>query len=400
MFVTKVKTVLAVGLTLSLIGAGAGVLAHQARTGPQPAEGEPQEVLRPAVDAADTGLKEGWQESVPVPDPLLGAGDHYEIWVENGWLQVKRQTGAGQVDWHIVLARATDPKPPAIATPKGTLAFEVSYREGRYFIRETMELLRCVRERKRGPKGSWPQAVFSDAEARMGSSVVAGGGATITAWKSEGWSYVASGPSQYQVDCRVRLNTEPEGGGRVHCEGRAGGPQRAFHGDRWLMDDGELLVASRGLEAFIQANRVRAANLAKLVGGPAPALEGKEWHNVAQAPSWEDLRGKVVLLDFWATWCGPCVQKLPEVQALHDRLEGKGLVVLGVHSRRWVDNLGEFLKKHKVTFPVVVDTGKTWESYAISEFPSYLLVDKTGRVVRGASHTVPTQEEIEQLLSK
>src|SRR4051794_38011387 len=81
----------------------------------------------PGRGPARTGLREGWERVVPVPDPLLGAGDRYVVWIERGWVHARRETAAGVVDWQVVLAEATDPEPPAVAAPEGTLRFEVSY---------------------------------------------------------------------------------------------------------------------------------------------------------------------------------------------------------------------------------------------------------------------------------
>lgn len=165
-----------------------------------------------------------------------------------------------------------------------------------------------------------------------------------------------------------------------------------------MLDDGEFLVATRGLEALVRAKQAREAARARLVGAPAPALDAKDWYNTDRPLSWKDLRGKVVLLDFWATWCGPCVQNLPEVQALAERFRGKGLVVLGIHSPQGAGKLAAFLSQHQLAFPIVADEGQTTQRYFVESLPSYLLVDKTGKVVRGASPNLPKREEIERLL--
>ena len=57
--------------------------------------------------------------AAPFASPLLGEGDRYTVWVEGGWLQARRETGKGETDWHIVLARAVDPEPPVIT--EGTM---------------------------------------------------------------------------------------------------------------------------------------------------------------------------------------------------------------------------------------------------------------------------------------
>jgi len=84
----------------------------------------------------------------------------------------------------------------------------------------------------------------------------------------------------------------------------------------------------------------------------------------------EITQGKVVLLDFWGVWCGPCVKKLPATQALYEKYQDEGLVVLGIHSAQQSDDLESFLDAKELTFPIVVDTGKTAESYGVEAWPT------------------------------
>ncbi len=391
---TRLKVSLAILLGVTLCG---GTTAWLLRAAPA------DEPARPTASPAakGTSLKEGWRKTVPIPVPMLGEGDEYVAWVEKGWLQVRRQTKDGKTDWHIVLARATDPKPPTFAAPKGGVSLDVSYREGRYFIRETIDVLRCVRERKRGADGTLPRQDILDNSFRpAGSAGSTAQPPVLTGWMDKSWFIVASGPNDECIDCLLRLDATGDSGRGWGFTGGRDGLQRAFHGERWVLDDGEFLTASRALEAEVKANRARDEARAKLVGAAAPAIDGKEWYNTRQALAWEDLHGKVVLLDFWANWCGPCVQKLPEVQALSEKYGKKGLVVIGVHSPQGAEKLREFLAKRGLSNPIVVDGGKTLERYAIDLLPSYVLVDRAGKVVRGVSNSLPKGEEIERYLGQ
>lgn len=116
-----------------------------------------------------------------------------------------------------------------------------------------------------------------------------------------------------------------------------------------------------------------------LVGAPAPA-----WSNVTPlsgAPaSVAALKGKVALIDFWASWCGPCRMIAPRLSALKDRLGAQGLVVVGITTDE-AEQAAVFAERHQMRYPVVVDKdGDTSRAYSITGLPTMILVDKKGVV--------------------
>lgn len=93
-------------------------------------------------------------------------------------------------------------------------------------------------------------------------------------------------------------------------------------------------------------------------------------------------KGKVVFLSFWATWCGPCNQELPSIQALYDKLSSRGLVVVAVDLGEEKAKVSQFVKSNKLTFPVLLDQKLAVGSvYGANSIPTNYLLDRSGRVL-------------------
>jgi len=107
-----------------------------------------------------------------------------------------------------------------------------------------------------------------------------------------------------------------------------------------------------------------------------------------------DYRGKVVVLNFWASWCAPCRKELPAIERLHRQYGGEGLVVLAVNSEsRKV--AGSFIRKYGYTFTVLSDVeGSVVDDYAVASIPVTIVVDKEGRI---SAHFTGYQKEEELL---
>jgi peroxiredoxin len=92
-------------------------------------------------------------------------------------------------------------------------------------------------------------------------------------------------------------------------------------------------------------------------------------------------RGRVVLVNFWATWCGPCRQEMPHLSKLYDKYKSSGFVLLGVNVDDDTAQAANVASKLGVTFPVLPDTDKrVSRQYDLSAMPSTVLIDRDGRV--------------------
>ena len=129
------------------------------------------------------------------------------------------------------------------------------------------------------------------------------------------------------------------------------------------------------------ARRIASLN----IGAPAPGFEvhsidGKLW-------KLEDLRGKWVLLDFWATWCGPCRAEIPNLKRARD--EHSDLIVLGLSADRSRQALEQFTKAQAMDWPQVFEEAAgVQRTYRVASYPTSFLVDPDGRIaardLRGA----------------
>ncbi len=113
---------------------------------------------------------------------------------------------------------------------------------------------------------------------------------------------------------------------------------------------------------------------------PAPALVVPDLQG--KAYSLAALKGKVVLVDFWASWCGPCRKSLPFLDQLQARYGAKGFQVVGVALDQEISSVQEFLERTPVHFPILSDTvGKSAEAYGVVAMPTSFLIDAEGRIV-------------------
>jgi peroxiredoxin len=150
-----------------------------------------------------------------------------------------------------------------------------------------------------------------------------------------------------------------------------------------------LLLAVAAIALLTSASAVVAADDAKTdlkalaVGSPFPNFN--ETDIDGKPVSVANYKGKIVLVDFWATWCGPCVAELPNVLKAYEKYHGKGFEIIGISLDSNKARLTDFVKAKNVTWQQFFD-GQGWKNklgqkYSVNSIPATYLVDKEGKLI-------------------
>lgn len=125
--------------------------------------------------------------------------------------------------------------------------------------------------------------------------------------------------------------------------------------------------------------KVRAEHKA-LEGKPMPPLSVTGWVNGEVKPA--DMKGKVLVVDFYATWCGPCVKAIPHNNELLKKYKSKGLMIVGVcTSKNGQEKMGQLVKDKGIEYPTARDPDlKSQKAWAVHYYPTYAVVDRKGIV--------------------
>jgi thiol-disulfide isomerase/thioredoxin len=164
---------------------------------------------------------------------------------------------------------------------------------------------------------------------------------------------------------------------------------------------------TRGCEGSLGTNEVAPDFEARLVAnaenvGPLTGVESGSGQAGAGPAKLElrSLRGRPVVLDFWATWCGPCQAEAPIVNAIAERYKDRGLAVIGVNTSDEEGLAAHFVKKKGLSFPIVYDEGNAIaRKYRVSNLPTLIVVSKTGKIV-AVRHGVTSDIALDDLVRR
>jgi thiol-disulfide isomerase/thioredoxin len=167
-----------------------------------------------------------------------------------------------------------------------------------------------------------------------------------------------------------------------------------------------MMKALLGATTLVTALAAQAGPVSPVA---APAFAGIDtWLN-SPPLTMPQLRGKVVLVDFWTYTCINCIRTLPYVRSWYDKYKNQGLVVVGVHTpeypfERSTDNVTAALKRFDIRYPVAQDNRYgTWDAYRNQYWPATYLIDKSGKIVYthfGEGQYDETEAMIRRLLAQ
>jgi thiol-disulfide isomerase/thioredoxin len=166
----------------------------------------------------------------------------------------------------------------------------------------------------------------------------------------------------------------------------------------WILDN--MPAESEGYELTVARAQLKV-DIGKVVEFDGEDINGN-------SIDLKDFRGNVVLVDYWAFWCGFCLAEIPELKKLNDNYYDQGLRLIGVFNDHRVDELKEYVKKHQISWPQLVTPDATKSSYmhplasryGITGLPRYMLFAKDGRLMKMGGRVEALEPVILELLSQ
>ena len=146
-------------------------------------------------------------------------------------------------------------------------------------------------------------------------------------------------------------------------------------------------IVSIVLVLLVSSISIAAGN----VGEKAPRISTRQWMNTSH-PEPARLQGRVYALEFWATWCPPCVKNIPHIEKIYKKYKPKGLEFIALSADRSAAPLARFMKQKNITYPVALDKG-TSDAFGIRYYPTVVIVNTEGKVAWRGNPADPAMEK-------
>lgn len=163
--------------------------------------------------------------------------------------------------------------------------------------------------------------------------------------------------------------------------------------EAWIKYDDKKATVTK-LRDIINSTGFKAGKVKEAAqpaaGFKLPDLDGNQ---ISSA----DLKGSIIVLDFWATWCGPCLAEIPTFNSLHAKYAGRGVKVIGIAVQSgWAQDIKPYRDKHKVAYSTLIGDDEVVEKYSVVGFPTTYILDKDFKVYRKFTGELPDRKELER----
>ena len=161
------------------------------------------------------------------------------------------------------------------------------------------------------------------------------------------------------------------------------------------------LVRYEHMQVSLDSPQFKAA-MAKLESDDAQRQQANFTLTDLQGKSWtlKDLKGKVVLVNFWATWCPPCRKEMPDLEALYNRYKDQGFVILALSEDEETNKVAPFIAEQKISYPILLDPGqKVNNLFQVEGIPKSFVYDRDGKLV-AQSIDMRTQRQFLEMLAQ
>ncbi len=170
---------------------------------------------------------------------------------------------------------------------------------------------------------------------------------------------------------------------------------------RFVLGETQCALVMRQTDPAVVDALIQAFNAAsqsdKKQEAPQVAAEFKLPDLDGRQISSADLKGSVVVLDFWATWCGPCLAEIPTFNSLRGKYAGRGVKVVGIAVQSgWAEDIKPYRDQYKIAYPILVGDDEVVEKYGVIGFPTTYILDKDLKVHRKFTGKLPGKEELER----